>query len=94
MDGRDHRLCAGFDPCDQGWQRGILGRFAEFANISAGDERAPRAGDDDAFGSRIRVGALNSLEQAAPDGHRQRVHRRLFTVTTITSPSRTWGDRD
>src|SRR3982074_2384797 len=57
-------------------QSGRLRRLAEFGDVGAGDKGAAAAGQDDRLHFRIGDRGLDAIQNAAPYGGTQRIHRR------------------
>ena len=90
VDGGDNRLVAAFHAVQQFLQRGAGRRFAEFADIRAGDEGAASQAMTIAFGAGVLQTLLDMLHEPGAHGLRNGVDRRLSTRTRRTSPF--WTD--
>ncbi|MCY1542238.1 hypothetical protein D9M68_779760 [compost metagenome] len=72
-----HGLGAGFDLVAEVGQDGRLRRFAEFADVGAGDEVPPGAGQHDGAHLRVRLGVADGRSQVGAHGGAQRIDRRM-----------------
>ena len=73
---RDNRLRGVLDRVEDVGQIGRGVRLAEFGDVGAGDEGAPRADDDDRLDGGVPLRRLDAPLEAVADDLRQRVDRR------------------
>ena len=72
----DDRFRRVLDQIEHGGNMGRRRRLAEFGDVGAGDEGAPRTDDDDRLDRAVRHGGLDAALQAVANRLRQRVDRR------------------